>query len=329
MSIQLKRRRGTEAEIDLFTPVEAEFIYNTTNKTIHVGDGSRTRGLPLPNYRQLREQKFVFALIGFGSTADAIVLNMDEALDAVTLGLAIEFKADASNTTAVTVDVDGVATQDIKKITDAGKVDLEADDILNGGIYRIVYDGTDFVLTNSSPGQASGLILLATATASNSTTIDFTGSFTSDYTEYVVVGDRVVIATNGNRLAFRVRRTGQGSFDSADGDYLFSNAIFDSTTTYETNSSTGVTSVIFASPTLSNSSTTGYSFVAELFGFGNNNTKPCPILVKGTEFASPMQGFYGAGARNTTAELDGFRVLTSGGNISTGNFYLYARQKDL
>lgn len=44
MSTQVKLRRGTAAQIAAFTPAEAEPIYDQTNKTLRVGDGSTLGG---------------------------------------------------------------------------------------------------------------------------------------------------------------------------------------------------------------------------------------------------------------------------------------------
>ena len=39
MATQVKRRRGTQAEIDNFTPALGEWVHNTTDNSIHTGDG--------------------------------------------------------------------------------------------------------------------------------------------------------------------------------------------------------------------------------------------------------------------------------------------------
>ena len=44
MSTQVKHRRGSQSEIDVFTPAVGEIIYNTTTKSIHIGDGSKVGG---------------------------------------------------------------------------------------------------------------------------------------------------------------------------------------------------------------------------------------------------------------------------------------------
>lgn len=53
MAKQVKIRRGTEAQCDAMTPALAEFIYDTTNKQVRIGDGSTLGGLPLAKISDL------------------------------------------------------------------------------------------------------------------------------------------------------------------------------------------------------------------------------------------------------------------------------------
>ena len=46
MSVQVKRRRDTAANIATFTPAQGEFIFDTTNNRIIAGDGSTAGGWP-------------------------------------------------------------------------------------------------------------------------------------------------------------------------------------------------------------------------------------------------------------------------------------------
>lgn len=49
MSTQIKRRRGTGAEIASFTPAIGEWVHNTDDSTIHTGDGVKVGGYKIPN----------------------------------------------------------------------------------------------------------------------------------------------------------------------------------------------------------------------------------------------------------------------------------------
>lgn len=48
MSTQIKHRRGTQAEVEVFTPALGEIIMNTTENELVLGDGVTVGGVPLP-----------------------------------------------------------------------------------------------------------------------------------------------------------------------------------------------------------------------------------------------------------------------------------------
>lgn len=89
-------------------------------------------------------------------------------------GLAFEFIAAGANTGAVTLNVtpSGGAALGAKSITKFGTTALVTGDIVSGGAYRVIYDGTRFVLLN--PGivpaaNTSGLAASGAVTASGLT----------------------------------------------------------------------------------------------------------------------------------------------------------------
>lgn len=75
-----------------------------------------------------------------GGTGDAITLTPDPAITAYTLGQVFKFTAGATNTTATTVAISGLATKAVRKFD--GSTALEANDIVKGFSYHIYYDGT-------------------------------------------------------------------------------------------------------------------------------------------------------------------------------------------
>jgi hypothetical protein len=81
------------------------------------------------------------------------------------------FKADVSNTGASTLQVDSTAAKAIKRITAAGKVDTATGDIIAGGYYNVVYDGTDYILINP-------LAILASLGTTAGDLIKFSGAST-------------------------------------------------------------------------------------------------------------------------------------------------------
>jgi len=168
MSTQVQIRRDSATNLASVTPVAGEAGYDTTNKNLLVGDGARVGGIPHTSYAHDQTQKFRYAAIGAGSAADAIVLEMAEALDAYVEGTGIEFKAAADNTTSVTVNIDGLGTKTLKKASGGALSNLTAGDIKTGIIYRLVYDGTYFQLGAS--GGASLVISRQVFTSSGTYT---------------------------------------------------------------------------------------------------------------------------------------------------------------
>ncbi len=75
-----------------------------------------------------------------GGTADVITITNDTATTARTLGEAYSFTAEGTNTTNVTVNVDGVGAVALNK--GDGTEALEANDLVNTQPYNIYYDGT-------------------------------------------------------------------------------------------------------------------------------------------------------------------------------------------
>lgn len=62
-------------------------------------------------------------------------------------GMNVYLKADVSNTGACTINVDGLGVKNIKVFGSAGKIDTKTGDIIASGIYLLIYDGTDFILS--------------------------------------------------------------------------------------------------------------------------------------------------------------------------------------
>lgn len=156
MATQLQLRRDTAVDLVSVTPVEAEPGYDQTNKRLLVGDGSRAEGIPHVSMFDAQNRPFTFVVAG--GTANAITLDFtDGTLDynptAYAAGQKFAFKATADNTDSVTINVDGVGAVTAKK--NAGADNLGAGDILNGGIYEISHDGTNFQF--GAPGGGSGL----------------------------------------------------------------------------------------------------------------------------------------------------------------------------
>ena len=79
-----------------------------------------------------------------GGTANAITLITDPVQTSYLIGLTLSFEAEADNSSTVTVAVDCLTAQDLRKFD--GTTALEVRDLINGHSYTIYYDGTQFRL---------------------------------------------------------------------------------------------------------------------------------------------------------------------------------------
>ena len=100
-----------------------------------------------------------------GGTADAITLTPTPALAAYAAGDTRIFRVvQGDNTGAVTVNISGLGAKAIKKASDTSNIydDLVANDLSYKSFYMIVYDGTQYILTNPSTYLDGGNVTSAT-----------------------------------------------------------------------------------------------------------------------------------------------------------------------
>ncbi|MFA6040612.1 MAG: hypothetical protein WC733_03835 [Methylophilus sp.] len=90
---------------------------------------------------------------------DTITGSLNPAITAYAAGQTFRFVAAASNTGAVTININSLGA---KAITKEGTTALAAGDILINALYEIVYDGTQFQLVNSSIDWNGGTVSGAT-----------------------------------------------------------------------------------------------------------------------------------------------------------------------
>lgn len=132
------------------------------------------------------------ALLGAITTAgssNAYTLTTGLSLAAYVTGQSFDILASFSNSSTVTINVDGLGA---KAITKNGTTALASGDIVSGNIYRISYDGTRFQLVGSvATGVYQPLDALLTAIAGLTTAddrmLDFTGTDTVAVVTYAAV----------------------------------------------------------------------------------------------------------------------------------------------
>lgn len=111
-------------------------------------------------------------LITIAGTADAITGTTTPSLSSYTAGSMFSFVVGATNTTAVTLNIDGVG---VKSVTRTGSVALVAGDMIIGQVVIVEYDGTRFQLINGNnlrvAGTTSGIATIVTPAVAGTPTI--------------------------------------------------------------------------------------------------------------------------------------------------------------
>lgn len=168
MAKQVRIRRDTLTNLNAVIPADGELAYNLTDDRIHIGDGTSYGGIPHLNFRDELNNKFTY--IAAGGTGNAITLTLPYSPGSYTTGLIVRFKATANNTGATTINVNGLGAKNLYKYTAGTLGNIVTGDIINGGMYEAMYDGTQFQLLTL---QNAGITTVSQGDLNTST-----GSFT-------------------------------------------------------------------------------------------------------------------------------------------------------
>lgn len=152
MSKQVQQRGDTSTNLGSTVPAAREMAVNTTRNRLHIGDGSTSGGIPHANFLDMQENTFSYG--SAGGTGNALTLTLSPAPSTYVAGQRFIFKATASNTGAATLNVNSLGTRNIYKRSGGTIGAVASNDILNGGIYEVVYDGTQFQLTSTEAATA-------------------------------------------------------------------------------------------------------------------------------------------------------------------------------
>ena len=98
--------------------------------------------------RQLRDGKEFPPLLSSVAGTDTITASAPAAITAYAAGQRFSFVASATNTSAVTLNINGIGA---KSVTKDGATALAAGDIASGAVCVVVYDGTQFQLVSTKP----------------------------------------------------------------------------------------------------------------------------------------------------------------------------------
>lgn len=96
-----------------------------------------------------------------GGSSNAFTLTLDSRITSYTEGMVVRFKGDRANTGASTLNINSIGAANIVKY---GSTSLEANDIQSGKVYEVMYDGTNFQLSNSFASSGGGFSSLSSTT---------------------------------------------------------------------------------------------------------------------------------------------------------------------
>lgn len=147
---QTQIRRDTDANLMTATPAVGELGYNQSTKRLHLGDGTTLGGTITPNAQDTLQMPFSYGTAG--GSANALTLTLSPAPVSYAAPMRVQFKASATNSGAATINVNSLGVKNIYKVASGSIVALAAGDIVNGGMYELMYDGTQFQLLRSGGG---------------------------------------------------------------------------------------------------------------------------------------------------------------------------------
>jgi hypothetical protein len=185
---------------------------------------------------------------------------------------------------------------------------------------------TGTMLTTASAGTTgTSMVLIGSATASSSATIDFTSISNSSYSAYKIIGYNIYPVTNGANLYLRV--SVGGTFQSGASDYRDIQQRFLPAGAAYSGGTASAIRVNSSGDTLANSANSGTQggcvFDMTFYNAAQTNTVKRATW-NASYYGSDYLDVLGSGTYLTAGNaVDGFRFLMDTGNISTGTFFLY------
>lgn len=184
-------------------------IWLNGNYKINVTDSNDVQlsGYPVDNITSIQNLSNYYVTTG---SSNAYVLTVNPSLTSYTAGTLYRIKPNFTNTGAATINISGLGAKSLVKNTSAA---LVANDLISGQIYEIIYDGTNFQVTNIGNNFTSlvvgsindvnnneVLIIGSTASAVNEVTITnaATGSGPSIKSSGTDTNVPLVLAGKGN-----------------------------------------------------------------------------------------------------------------------------------
>jgi hypothetical protein len=219
MATQVQHRRGTRAENDVFTGAEAEFIYLTDEDRIVAHDGALQGGRDIQLFSDQFNNTYNYAA---ASGTDTLTVDLFKAPTAYQTGQGIAFKAANTNTGAVTLNLNSLGAKDVQKVVGTSLSALEAEDIVQNSMYRVLYNGTVWVLQNPSTVKSGSWETISTLSLASSPNITFDSGIDSTYKLYRIRGLSIDPSADISDIIVRTDSSGGASYDNGVSDYDWS-----------------------------------------------------------------------------------------------------------
>ena len=176
--------------------------------------------------------------------------------------------------------------------------------------------------------DGASLVLISSAAAAASATIDFTSGISSTYDEYVIAVVNMKPATNNTDLWMRVSQDGGGTFKAGASDYGHERFGASDGGSLGSSGSTGDTQMVLIAGTSSTSTVAAHLIMRFYVPADTATDKYFLWDSTWTPNGATINRQSGAGIFILNqAAIDGIRFLMSSGNITSGNFYLYGVRK--
>ena len=172
--------------------------------------------------------------------------------------------------------------------------------------------------------MSGSLVLIDSATASNSSTVSLGGSdWDSSYDVYMVIYDKIICDTDQKNFQIRVLKSSSADTTS---NYDQAYKKLDSTTSFPTRQNEN--QAYWSTEELGTSTQVQNNGVLYLFNF-NNGSEYSFITLEESSFNSLSQstGRQGGGVHTVASASNGIQFYMASGNIASGEFKLYGLRK--
>ena len=341
MAIQRQKRRDSTAQLALVTPAQGVHGFDTTRLGGVWGDGATVGGVPYPNFAELINNAFNGVTARSDESPDdpnSLIVTVDSRYNNAQFLNGSTFKTFAElvvkfplgNTGAVDLTVEyglggSSLTKNLNKIdADDTPAELSSGDIVAGGIYRLVFDGTQWLLIGGVGAGAGTFDEVAQSTFSTASEVEFL-NLSSGYHYRLFIDDIIASAGDFTYLYGRVSDDNGSTYKTTGYDGAYSYWDSSAATTNYGNETT-----LFNMMYSSLGGTYKSSIQVDMWGCddGGAGDNDFNIWVRGAVPRATGAGYLinSHGKMSTrTNDIDAFKFYPSSGTI-TGKYRLQRRE---